>query len=148
MASRIPMQAKSEKRLMPHTRRAADLLTTLSEHSFRFRPAFPASCRCTAHHFCHPAAKDLVPVEGLCCAFCASPRCTTPFSRVRVHLLAALLGYHIEDAVAGRIYARWRKSPNVLSFVPCLQSAGVSSMWNSPHEFCAPALRLKLGKEQ
>ncbi len=35
----------------------ADLLTTRSEHSLSFRPAFPASCRCTAHHFCHPAAR-------------------------------------------------------------------------------------------
>ena len=36
----------------------ADLLTTLSEHSLSCRPAFPASCRCTAHHSCHPAAKS------------------------------------------------------------------------------------------
>ena len=35
----------------------ADLLTTRSENSLSFRPAFPASCRCTAHHYCHPAAK-------------------------------------------------------------------------------------------
>ena len=139
------MQAKLEKLLTRHTRSAADFLTTLQSTLSASGLLFQLHVDALLITFVTWLQKSWCIVEGLCCAFCASPRCTTPFSRVRVHLLAALLG-NIEHA-GGRPNICLLEEESQCAFLCALSSKCRSFLrCHSPHGCWALARRLKLGK--
>ena len=115
-----------EKLLMALTRKTTKFFTGwYLDGCISARLAFRVLCQCIAHRYCLLAA--------LVCWLCifsklgmlwCSPRCTTPFSRVRVVFRGAPLVFGVVwfGCETGRIHAGRRACSNVLSFATWLDN--------------------------